>query len=80
LNPATAVIAGDGLSFTHASLTAGDGVYVVYEYVATNTYNANTTVYYYDNPFVGASPDGTVYRAVLTFANGGTVTVGSVAI
>lgn len=71
LNPATAVIAGDGLSFTHASLSAGDNIYFTYRYGANTNIKGLTTATFYDSRFVVVdSVTSTVYRWQVAVANG----------
>lgn len=47
----TAVIAGDGLSFTHPDLALGDVVYFTYFYQDPNSYG-DTIIYYFENTMV----------------------------
>lgn len=70
LATSSATIAGDGLSFTHTGLTAGDIVY--FGYVPTTaTTNGYTTITYYDNRFVVVdSVTSTVYAWTVTVASG----------
>jgi hypothetical protein len=49
LNPATAVVASGGLSFTHASLTSGDIVLITYFYASTNTLFGLTDITHYQS-------------------------------
>lgn len=65
-----ATIAGDGLSFTHSGLTAGDIVYFEYAF-GTNSIKGLTTVTYYDNPLIVVdSVTSTVYKLVPSVASG----------
>jgi hypothetical protein len=70
ITPSTAVIAGDGLSFTHTSLTAGDIVFIIYAYAETGCYGLNT-LKYLDGKFVVAdTANGKHYRWAVTSTNG----------
>ena len=51
LTISSAVIAGDGLSFTHPSLASGDIVYFEYLYDDSNGVSGLATIYYYDGEF-----------------------------
>ena len=70
----SAVIAGDGLSFTHPSLVANDIVWVAYVPNVENTFKSNTFVTYYDNPFIAVQPNGTPRRITFSVDNSGVVT------
>jgi len=80
LNQATAVIAGDGLSFTHASLSSGNIVIFTYRYTDVNTVYGLTTIKHYDSNKVAVSPNGTAWRLVPAVDNAGTVTFTAVQI
>jgi len=63
----SATIAGDGLSFTHTGLTAGDIVVFTYRYGAG--LRGLTTVTYYDDPMIvsgSGTTAGKVYKIVPT--------------
>jgi hypothetical protein len=65
-----ATIAGDGLSFTHTSLSNGDFVWFDYYYQGTNV-KGLSTVYYYGDKLIGDDvSDGKTYKAVPVFTNG----------
>jgi hypothetical protein len=65
-----ATVAGDGLSFTHTSLSNGDFVWFDYYYQGTNI-KGLSTVYYYGDRLIGADvSDGKTYKAVPVFTNG----------
>lgn len=70
---ATAVVAGDGLSFTHSGLTAGDMVWFSYYHLG-NYLSSTTTITYYDNNNVLISPDGSAWKETRTIDNSGAVT------
>lgn len=65
-----ATVAGDGLSFTHTGLTAGDKVWFSYKYRGTNIKGTTTVTYYDDDRIVADSVTGTVYKIIFTIANG----------
>jgi hypothetical protein len=48
LSTSNATIAGDGLSFTHTSLTSGDIVIFTYYYANANSVVGNSVIYYYN--------------------------------
>lgn len=62
LNPATAVIASGGLSFTHASLAASDLVGFTYFFAHALPYGENTYTYYDSNVVAIDTVDGKAYR------------------
>jgi hypothetical protein len=65
-----ATVAGDGLSFTHTSLSNGDFVWFDYYYQGTNVKGLSTVYYYDDKMIVVDSVTDTVYRIIFTIANG----------
>jgi hypothetical protein len=70
VNPATAVIAIDGLSFTHPDLTSGDLVTFIYLY-DIESINRAMTLTHYDSRFVLVdSVDAKVYRIEYAVAGG----------
>ena len=70
LNVATAVIAGDGLSFTHPDLASGDLVLFTYAFDKEST-NGNITATFYDSNVVKIDTEtGTAYKIVDTITNG----------
>jgi len=64
-----ATIAGDGLSFTHAGLTAGDYVYFTY-YYGDNVRGLVTVTYYDSKVVVTDSVTATVYKITPAIASG----------
>ncbi|MFA5720004.1 MAG: hypothetical protein WC939_02960, partial [Acholeplasmataceae bacterium] len=68
LLPSGATVAGDGLSFTHSSLSNGDFVWFDYYYQGTNVKGLSTVYYYGDNMIVSGSgtTSGKVYKIVPT--------------
>ena len=74
-----ATVAGDGLSFTHTSLSNGDFVWFDYFYRGTNVKGLSTVYYYGDKMIVADSVTGTVYKIIFTVASG-TITVDKVAV
>jgi hypothetical protein len=68
LDKADATIAGDGLSFTHTSLSNGDFVWFDYYYQGTNVKGLSTVYYYNDKMIVSGSgtTSGKVYKIVPT--------------
>lgn len=70
LSTATAVIAGDGLSFTHPDLNPGDLVMFTYAY-NKESIGRSMTLTHYDSRFVEAdTANGKVYRIVPVVTNG----------
>ena len=70
LNVATAVIAGDGLSFTHPNLTSGDLVLFTYAFDKEST-NGNITASFYDSNVVKIDTvTGKAYRINEVVTNG----------
>lgn len=70
LNTATAVIAGNGLSFTHPDLVSGDLVMFTYAY-NKESIRRSMTLTHYDSRFVKAdTANGKVYRIVPVVTNG----------
>ena len=70
LNVATAVIASDGLSFTHPDLTSGDLVLFTYAYDKEST-NGNITATFYDSNVVKIDTGtGTAYIITDVIING----------
>jgi len=68
-----ATVAGDKLSFTHTSLTAGDIVFFTYDYTNTNNVAGRTTITYYDDRFVvpgTGTAAGKVYKMTPTAVDG----------
>jgi len=65
-----AVIAGDGLSFTSASLTSGDLVNVIYFYSVANPEGLTTATYLNSNVVVADSANGKYYKYKPTITNG----------
>jgi hypothetical protein len=63
-----ATVAGDGLSFTHTSLSNGDFVWFDYYYQGTNVKGLTTVYYYGDKMIVAGSgtTSGKVYKIVPT--------------
>ena len=74
-----ATIAGDGLSFTHTSLSNGDFVWFDYYYQGTNVKGLSTVYYYGDKMIVADTTTGTVYKIIFTIDNG-VITVDKVAV
>lgn len=75
LDVGQAVIAGDGLSFTHPGLTDGDIVFVTYLYDDSNYTAGKATCEYYDSRVVFKDTvTGKYYRKVETVENGELVT------
>jgi hypothetical protein len=64
-----ATIAGDGLSFTHTDLTAGDYVYFTY-YYGDNVRGLVTVTYYDSKVVVTDSVTATVYKITPAIASG----------
>lgn len=70
INPSSAVVAGNGLSFTHPGLAAGDIVFFTYYHSVTGT-NPKLTLSYYDSRYtVKDSVTNKFYRWRITVANG----------
>jgi hypothetical protein len=70
LNVDTAVIAGDGLSFTHPNLASGDLVLFTYSYAKEST-NGNITATFYDSNVVKIDTvTGKAYRINEVVTNG----------
>lgn len=70
LSTATAVIAGDGLSFTHTGLTSGDLVMFTYNYNKESV-GRSMTLTHYDNRYVIAdTANSKVYRWIISSTNG----------
>jgi len=65
-----AVIAGDGLSFTSASLTSGDLVNVIYFYSVANPEGLTTAEYLNSNVVVADSANGKYYKYKPVVTNG----------
>jgi len=65
-----AVVAGDGLSFTSASLTDGDLVNVIYFYATANPEGLTTAEYLNSNVVVADSANGKYYKYKPTITNG----------
>ena len=74
-----ATVAGDGLSFTHTSLSDGDFVWFDYYYQGTNVKGLSTVYYYGDKMIVADTTTGTVYKIIFTIDNG-VITVDKVAV
>jgi hypothetical protein len=74
-----ATVAGDGLSFTHTSLSNGDFVWFDYYYQGTNVKGLSTVYYYGDKMIVADTTTGTVYKIIFTIDNG-VITVDKVAV
>jgi hypothetical protein len=74
-----ATVAGDGLSFTHTSLSNGDFVWFDYFYQGTNVKGLTTIYYYGDKMIVADTTTGTVYKIIFTIDNG-VITVDKVAV
>lgn len=70
LDISTAVIADDGLSFTHADLTAGNLVDVTYVWNYDGVYGENTFGYLDSTVVKADTANGKFYKAVPSFANG----------
>jgi len=70
INPSSAVVAGNRLSFTHPDLAEGDIVFFTYYHDVTGT-NPKITVTYYDSRYtVKDSVNNKFYRWKITVANG----------
>lgn len=70
LNTATAIIASDGLSFTHPDLVSGDLVMFTYAY-NKESIGRSITLTHYDSRFVQAdTANGKVYKIVPVVTNG----------
>jgi hypothetical protein len=65
-----AVVAGDGLSFTSASLTDGDLVNVIYFYSVANPEGLTTVEYLNSNVVVADSANGKYYKYKPVITNG----------
>ena len=65
-----AVLAGDGLSFTSASLTSGDLVNVIYFYSVANPEGLTTATYLNSNVVVADSANGKYYKYKPVITNG----------
>ncbi|MDY0104255.1 MAG: hypothetical protein RBS07_15075 [Lentimicrobium sp.] len=74
-----ATVAGNGLSFTHSSLSNGDFIWFDYYYRGTNIKGLTTVRYYGDKMIVADSVTGTVYKIIFTIASG-VITVDKVAV
>jgi hypothetical protein len=79
LDVSGATVAGDGLSFTHISLSNGDFVWFDYYYQGTNVKGLSTVYYYGDKMIVADTTTGTVYKIIFTIDNG-VITVDKVAV
>jgi hypothetical protein len=79
LDVSGATVAGDGLSFTHTSLSNGDFVWFDYYYQGTNVKGLSTVYYYGDKMIVADTTTGTVYKIIFTIDNG-VITVDKVAV
>jgi len=70
IDPSSAVVSGDRLSFTHPDLAEGDIVFFTYYHDVTGT-NPKITVTYYDSRYtVKDSITGKFYEWSITVANG----------
>ena len=65
-----AVVAGDGLSFTSASLADGDLVNVIYYYATANPEGLTTATYLNSNVVVADSANGKYYKYKPVVTNG----------
>jgi hypothetical protein len=65
-----ATVAGNGLSFTHASLNDGDFVWFDYYYTGTNVKGLTTLFYYGDVRIVQDDSDGKIYKVSFGTDNG----------
>jgi len=74
INPSSAVVAGNGLSFTHPDLAEGDIVFFTYYHSVTGT-NPKLSLTYYDSRYVlKDTVTGKFYKKVETVQNGQLVT------
>lgn len=70
IDPSSAVVSGDGLSFTHPDLTAGDIVFFTYYHSVTGT-NPKLSLTYYDSRYtVKDSVNNKFYKWKIAVANG----------
>jgi hypothetical protein len=70
LNTSQAVVAGDGLSFTHPDLTAGNIVFFEYEHFYDGTQPEVSATYYDSRYVLKDSVTGKFYKVVPSVANG----------